>query len=102
MGVAGLHNTRITDSQIFQIKWTKWMMKSMGLEDSNLFSELEEVMKVDHLTVPDEVEPMQISDPINDNIHGPSIPKFYKTPIPQEAAGQLKSLSLQAEWLKKT
>jgi len=80
----------------------KWMMKSMGLEDRNLFSELEEVMKIDHLTVPDEVEPMQISDPINDNIHGPSIPKFYKTPIPPEATGQLKTLALQAEWLKVT
>jgi len=33
----------------------KWMMKSMGLDDRNLFSELEEVMKIDHLTVPDEV-----------------------------------------------
>lgn len=80
----------------------KWMMKSMGLENKDLFSQLEDVMKVDNLTIPDEVEPMQISDPINDNIHGSSIPKFYKTPIPPEAAGKLKALALQSEWLDKT
>ena len=42
---------------------------------------LEEVMKVDHLTCEEEVEAMQISDPIQENIHGPDIPRFYKTNI---------------------
>merc|ERR1719454_1302329 len=44
----------------------------MGMEDKELFSQLEEVMKV---------EAMQISDPILENIHGPDIPRFYKTNI---------------------
>lgn len=81
---------------------SKWIMKSMGLEDKELFSQVEQVMNIDHLTVSDEVEPMQINDPINDNIHGASIPKFYKTPIPPEATSQLKTLALQEEWLKLT
>merc|ERR1719195_549914 len=51
----------------------------MGMEDKELFSQLEEVMKVDNLTC--EVEAMQISDPILENIHGPDIPRFYKTNI---------------------
>jgi len=81
---------------------SKWIMKSMGLEDKELFSQVEQVMNIDNLTVSDEVEPMQINDPINDNIHGASIPKFYKTPIPPEATSQLKTLALQEEWLKLT
>ena len=81
---------------------SKWIMKSMGLEDKELFSQVEQVMNIDSLTVSDEVEPMQINDPINDNIHGASIPKFYKTPIPPEATSQLKTLALQEEWLKLT
>merc|ERR1719430_1406444 len=50
----------------------------MGMEYKELFSQLEEVMKVDNLTCEEEVEAMQISDPILENIHGPDIPRFYK------------------------
>ena len=60
---------------------SKTLMSMMGMEDKELFSQLEEVMKVDHLTCEEEVEAMQISDPIQENIHGPDIPRFYKTNI---------------------
>ena len=51
------------------------------MEDKELFSQLEEVMKVENLTCDEEVEAMQISDPILENIHGPDIPRFYKSNI---------------------
>ena len=60
---------------------SKALMRMMGMEDKELFSQLEEVMKVDNLTCEEEVEAMQISDPILENIHGPDIPRFYKTNI---------------------
>ena len=43
---------------------TKGMMKMMGLEDEELFKQVEEVMDVTKLTIPDECEPMVINDPI--------------------------------------
>ena len=60
---------------------SKTLMRMMGMEDKELFSQLEEVMKVDNLTSEEEVEAMQISDPILENIHGPDIPRFYKSNI---------------------
>ena len=60
---------------------SKTLMRMMGMEDKELFSQLEEVMKVDNLTCEEEVEAMQISDPILENIHGPDIPRFYKSNI---------------------
>jgi len=80
----------------------KSIMKSMGLDDLELYKQVESVMDIENLSIPEEVEPMQINDPINDKIHGSSIPKFYKTPIPNEALGLLKTLALQDEWLKKS
>merc|ERR1719282_241329 len=74
----------------------------MGMEDKELFSQLEEVMKVDNLTCEEEVEAMQISDPILENIHGPDIPRFYKTNITTTGKKKLKTLCLQDEWLEKT
>ena len=64
---------------------SKWTMKHMGLEDSDMFTKVEEVMNIANLTTEDEVEPMQINDPIGDSIQGETIPKFYKTPIPPES-----------------
>ena len=66
---------------------TKTMMVMMGMEDKELFSQLEEVMDVEKLTCEEEVEPMQISDPILENIHGPDIPRFYKTNISATGGG---------------
>lgn len=80
----------------------KNMMKMMGMEDRELFTQLEDVMKVDNLTCEEEVEAMQISDPILDNIHGPDIAKFYKTTISPAGRRSLKTLCLQDEWLDRT
>lgn len=80
----------------------KRMMEMMGMEDKELFSQVEEVMNIDHLTTTEEVEPMQISDPINENIHGTAIPKFYKTNIPKTTTTKLKTLHLQDIWLNKS
>jgi len=74
----------------------------MGMEDKVLFQELEKVMKVDNLTCEEEVEPMQISDPILENIHGPDIPRFYRTNITTTGKRKLKTLFLQDTWLEKT
>merc|ERR1719369_1552015 len=74
----------------------------MGMEDKELFSQLEEVMKVDNLTCEEEVEAMQISDPILENIHGPDIPRFYKTNISAIGRRSLKTLCLQDAWLEGT
>ena len=52
-------------------------------------------MNIDNLTVEDEVEPMMINDPICDSIKGEKVPKFYKTPIPPQATGQLQTLAHQ-------
>ena len=65
----------------------KTMMGMMGMEDKELFGQLEEVMGVEKLTCEEEVEPMQISDPILENIHGPDIPRFYKTHISATGGG---------------
>jgi len=81
---------------------SKALMRMMGMEDKELFSQLEEVMKVDNLTCEEEVEAMQISDPILENIHGPDIPRFYKTNITSTGKKKLKTLCLQDEWLEKT
>ena len=98
---------------------SKTLMRMMGMEDKELFSQLEEVMKVDNLTCEEEVEAMQISDPILENIHGPDIPRFYKSNITptgrypsiiiQRASKstlsgkqKLKTLCLQDEWLERT
>ena len=98
---------------------SKTLMRMMGMEDKELFSQLEEVMKVDNLTCEEEVEAMQISDPILENIHGHDIPRFYKTNITPTGKHpsnivqktstfillgkqKLKTLCLQDEWLEKT
>ena len=98
---------------------SKTLMRMMGMEDKELFSQLEEVMKVDNLTCEEEVEAMQISDPILENIHGPDIPRFYKSNITPTGRYQskitqrsskfsilgkrkLKTLCLQDEWLERT
>ena len=52
-------------------------------------------MNIDNLTVEDEVEPMMINDPICDSMKGEKVPKFYKTPIPPQATGQLQTLAHQ-------
>lgn len=80
----------------------KTMMVMMGMEDKELFSQLEEVMAVEKLTCEEEVEPMQISDPILENIHGPDIPRFYKTNISATGKRKLKTLFLQDTWLERT
>jgi len=81
---------------------SKWTMKHIGLEDKELFSQLEEVMNIDNLTVEDEVEPMMINDPICDSMKGEKVPKFYKTPIPPQATGILQTLAHQQDWIDKT
>jgi len=78
------------------------MMRMMGMEDKDLFSQLEKVMKVDNLTCEEEVEPMQVSDPILENIHGPDIPRFYRTNISASGKQKLKTLCLQDAWLERT
>jgi len=78
------------------------MMRMMGMEDKELFGQLEEVMKVDNLTCEEEVEPMQVSDPILENIHGPDIPRFYKTNINPTGKRKLKTLCIQDAWLEAT
>ena len=85
---------------------SKTLMRMMGMEDKELFSQLEEVMKVDNLTSEEEVEAMQISDPILENIHGPDIPRFYKSNITPTgwisiiqaiSSGELQSSRREAE-----
>jgi len=78
----------------------KWTMKHMGLEDKELFDKVEEVMNIDKLTMADEVEAMQINDPIGDTIPGVSTPKFYRTPITPEASESLETLSNQQKYLE--
>ena len=78
----------------------KWTMKHMGLEDKELFDKVEEVMNIDNLTMADEVEAMQINDPIGDTIPGVSTPKFYRTPITPEASESLETLSNQQKYLE--
>jgi hypothetical protein len=80
----------------------KTMMKMMGMEDQALFRQVEQVMKVENLTCEEEVEPMQICDPILENIHGPDIPRFYKTNISATGKRKLKTLFLQDTWLDRT
>lgn len=83
---------------------TRGMMKLMGLEDEELFNQVEDVMDVSKLTIQDEAEPMVINDPIGDVIHDihSQVPKFYRTPIPPEACGQLRTLAMQSKWLELT
>ena len=82
---------------------SKWTMKHIGLEDKDLFNDVEEVMNIDKLTIPEEVEPMQINDPIGDSSSSTGqIPKFYRTPIPPEHCEKLQTLSRQQKWLDQT
>ena len=81
---------------------SKWTMKHMGLEDKELFAKVEEVMSIEKLTIQDEVEPMVINDPIGDQLPDSKVPRFYRTPIPPEATGQLRTLKSQQEWINIT
>ena len=56
----------------------KWLKAVMGLEDQEMLESVEQVMRLESLTLKEEVEPMQICDPIRESIHGATIPKFYK------------------------
>jgi len=77
----------------------KWLKAVMGLEDQEMLESVEQVMRLESLTLKEEVEPMQICDPIRESIHGATIPKFYKTAIPREACTRLRTLALQSAWL---
>jgi len=98
---------RTTVQQLKPVKDTrnvsaKTMMAMMGMENKELFGQLEEVMAVEQLACEGEVEPMQVSDPILENIHGADIPRFYKTSISATGKRKLKTLCLQDAWLERT
>jgi len=78
---------------------SKWLMKHMGLEDQEMFSKVESVMDIENLSLDNESEPLQIPDPVGDNLQDKSVSRFYSTPIPEEGRARLKTLQLQQQWL---
>ena len=78
---------------------SKWLMKHMGLEDQKMFSEVESVMDIENLSLDTESEPLQIPDPVGDNLQDKSVSRFYTTPIPESSRFRLKTLQFQQQWL---
>merc|ERR1719370_1740847 len=74
-------------------------MKHMGLEDQKVFDSVESVMDIGNLSMEDESEPLQVPDPVGDNIQENSVSRFYTTPIAEEGKEKLKTLKFQQQWL---
>ena len=78
---------------------SRWIMKHMGLEDQQVFAQLESVMDVENLSLDDESEPLQVPDPVLDTVQEDSVSRFYRTPISEDARAKMKTLEFQQQWL---
>jgi len=73
-------------------------MELIGIQEADLFQELESAMSIDKLTTPGELDPMQIQNAVG-NLYGLEVAKFHTAPIPEEGRLNLKTLYLQHKYL---
>ena len=78
---------------------SNWMMKHMGITEKETFAKLEQVMDIENLSLSDESEPLQMPDPVGDNVKSKTTSRFYTTPITADARAKLKTLEFQQQWL---
>jgi len=71
-------------------------------DDPGMFEELEATMDLENLTIEGEAPPMQVVNPNwNGGVYSAKFPKFVVTNIPEEGRLSLKSLYLQADFMKR-